>query len=293
MADERQLAGSGSLRPALIAAVREIRKSAKCRTLSLSTPHIHADDGRKPGTPVTASPISWFRSCARRLWALGALVLILVFFSGCWARKQVKEKSAATQQDKSDQASSASDDTAQEASPEPTAAPPSATVHLTYAHRGDYLQSISVAKFASATLLPTQGERPGTALVRFEGGEPVWAIAADRGVSGSLLGHMPGIEENKKFAVSAVTYGNVPKHFIRQEPENSDPEPLEPGKYYIFTVTRGSGLVDYQAVHIGDDGTVESYDAQPRVGTSYQLCCNVAPNFANPAPESGAGGAYP
>jgi hypothetical protein len=212
---------------------------------------------------------------------------VLFLFSGCWLRKQTTEKSAATQAKSDQTAPAAGDETAQEPSAEATSTPPSATVHLTYAHRGDYLQSLSVAKFASATLLPAQGEKAGTALVRFEGGEPVWAISADRGVSGSLLGHMPGVEENKKYAVTGVTYGAVPKYFIREEPENSDPEPLETGKYYIFTVTRGSGLVNYQAVHIADDGTVEAYDAQPRVGTSYQLCCNIVPDFAGPAPESG------
>jgi hypothetical protein len=210
---------------------------------------------------------------------------VLFLFPGCSLRKQPKEKSAATQANSDQAAADSGDETAQQPSPEPTPAPPSATVHLTYAHLGDYLQSMSVAKFASATLLPAEGEKAGTAIVRFEGGEPVWEISADRGVSGSLLGHMPGVEENKKYAVTAVTYGVVPRHFLREEPENSDPEPLETGKYYIFTVTRGSGLVDYQAVHISDDGTVEAYDAQPRVGTSYQLCCNLAPDFASPAPQ--------
>ena len=207
---------------------------------------------------------------------------MLAVVCGCWARKPAPEKNAEAQA-KGDQAQAAAQTEAP--SPEPTAAPPSVTVHLTYAHKGDYLQSLSVAKFASAALLPSRGAKPGSALVRFEGGEPVWEIAADRGVSGSLLGHMPGVEENRKFAVTEVTYGVVPKRFIRQEPENSDPEPLEAGKYYIFTVVRASGSTDYQAVHITGDGAIESYDAQPRVGTSYLLCCDVAPDFASPAAE--------
>jgi len=246
--------------------------------------------------PVTSrTSIKWFTALPRRWWAIAALAVALFLFSGCWLRKQANEKNAAAQT-KSAQHAADDDQTAQEPSAEPTPTPPSVTVHLAYAHRDDYLQSISVAKFASATLLPAQGEEAGTTIVRFEGGEPVWAISADRGVSGSLLGHMPGVEENKKYAVTAVTYGVVPKHFIREEPENSDPEPLEVGKYYIFTVTRGSGLVDYQAVHISDDGTVEAYDAQPRVGTSYQLCCNIAPDFASSAPQGndqGEGGSNP
>jgi len=27
------------------------------------------------------------------------------------------------------------------------------------------------------------------------------------------------------------------------------------------------------------DGAIQSYDAQPRAGTSYELCCDVAPDF--------------
>jgi hypothetical protein len=127
-------------------------------------------------------------------------------------------------------------------------------------------------------------------VVRFEGGEPVWEIAVDRGLSGSLLGHVPGVAENKKFALTGVTYGNVPKNFTKEEPENSDPEPLEQGKYYIFTVRRATGTVSYQAVHITMDGVIQSYDAQPRIGTSYELCCNVAADFASTADISGASG---
>jgi hypothetical protein len=200
---------------------------------------------------------------ARRCCLLAAFGLMLTVVGGCWARKPAGQKSAEPQT-QGDQASEGSQ--AESPSPEPTAAPPSVTVHLTYAHKGDYLQSLSVAKFAGAFLLPSHSERPKSAVVRFEGGEPVWEIAADRGVSGSLLGHMPGVEENRKFALTEVTYGVVPKRFVRQQPENSEPEPLETGKYYIFTVKRASGSTDYQAVHITEDGAVESYDAQPRVG---------------------------
>lgn len=228
--------------------------------------------------------IVWIRSLGKTCLALAAAGMMLTMLCGCWARKHAGDKAAVSQQ-KSDQGSTADNEEAQEPTPEPTAAPPSVTVHLSYAHKGDYLQSLAVAKFASAALLPSHGEKAGASLVRFEGGEPVWEIAADRGVSGSLLGHMPGVKENKKFALTEVTYGVVPKRFSREQPENSDPEPLEPGKYYIFTVKRASGTTDYQAVHITEDGTIESYDAQPRVGTSYLLCCDVAPDFASPAPD--------
>ena len=103
-----------------------------------------------------------------------------------------------------------------------------------------------------------------------------------------MLGHVPGVDESKKFALSEVTYGVVPKNFTRREPENSDPEPLETGKYYIFTVRRGTGSIDYQAIHVADDGTIQGYDAQPRAGTSYALCCNVASDFASSTSAVGA-----
>jgi hypothetical protein len=232
--------------------------------------------------------ISLLRALLRRYPALITPALMLFFFAACSLRKHGKEKTTEVEQAAPSEAAT---EAAEEPSPEPTPAPPSVTVHISYAHRGDYTESLSVDKFAGATLIPTLGEKAGSALVRFEGGEPVWAIAADRGVSGSLLGHMPVVEENKKFALTEVTYGTVPKHFAKEEPENSDPEPLEPGKYYIFTVRRASGVIGYQAVHITADGAIESYEAQPRVGTSYELCCDVATDFASPEsanPESAA-----
>jgi len=213
---------------------------------------------------------------------LPLLALTALLLCGCSTHKQSKTPADQAAQSQQTQESEASPE------PSPTATPahPSVTVHISYARRDDYMQSLSVTKFASATLIPSHGEKSGAVVMRFEGGDPVWEIAADRGVSGSLLGHMPGVEENKKFALTAVTYGEVPKHFARQEPENSDPEPLEPGKYYIFTVRRAYGPIGYQAVHITDDGTIEGYEAEPRAGTSYELCCNIASDFASP--ESGS-----
>lgn len=184
-------------------------------------------------------------------------------------------------QAQTDQSADGSDTEEQAPSAEATPVPPSVTVNIGYAHRNDYLESLAVAKFASATLIPTRGLKSGAELVRFEGGEPVWEIEVDRGLSGSLLGHMPGVAENKKFALTKVTYGTLPKNFSKEVPENSDPEPLEQGKYYIFTVRRATGTVSYQAVHIADDGTIEGYDAQPRAGESYELCCNIAADFTS------------
>jgi hypothetical protein len=225
------------------------------------------------------------RPClAKYPWALTVLLAIF-FLAACSTRKQAKTQDQQPSQTDQNQAS----EEAQEEAPSPAATPatPTVTLHISYAHRDDYLASVSVSKFASATLIPERGGRPGSALVRFEGGEPIWEIAANRGVSGSLLGHMPGVKENKKFMLTEVTYGSVPKNFSKEEPENSDPEPLEPGKYYIFTVQRASGAIGYQAVHITDDGVIEGYEGQPRAGTSYELCCNLAPDFASPESPGG------
>jgi hypothetical protein len=224
---------------------------------------------------------------------LAALTLAtLIGLSGCAAKKQAKAQAPASAQAQAGEESG----TIESPSAQATPAPSTATVHIGYAHRDDYLQSLSVAKFAAATVILTRTRKSGTAsVVRFEGGEPVWEIKADRGVSGTLLGHVPGVDENRKYAIDAVTYGKVPKHFAKVEPDNSDPEPLETGKYYIFTVHRAVGATSYQAVRVAFDGSIEGYDAQPRAGTSYELCCNIAPDFAGsssldtgPASQSGA-----
>ncbi len=209
---------------------------------------------------------------------LAAMAVMLILVSGCSLLKHSKSPAAAAPEAQASEESESAETPAAEATPPP----PTVTVQISYVHRDDYVESMSVAKFASAELIPTHAQKGGAALVRFEGGEPVWEIAADRGVSGSLLGHVPGVAENKKFAITEVTYGTVPKNFAKQEPENSDPEPLEAGKYYIFTVRRASGTTSYQAVHIPESGAVVGYDAQPRAGTSYELCCDVAPDFASP-----------
>ncbi len=213
-----------------------------------------------------------------RLTVMG-LAVMLILVSGCSLLKHSKSPAPAAPQAPASAESESEETPAAEATP----SPPTVTVHISYVHRDDYVESMSVAKFASATLIPTHAQKGGSALVRFEGGEPVWEIAADRGMSASLLGHVPGVAENKKFAITEVTYGTVPKNFAKQEPENSDPEPLEAGKYYIFTVRRASGTTSYQAVYIPESGAVVGYDAQPRAGTSYELCCDVAPDFASPA----------
>jgi hypothetical protein len=213
----------------------------------------------------------------RNLAALALTAILALYLPGCSARKHAKAQTPPPDAE----AQAAGSEAPESPSPLATPAPPSVTVHIGYAHRNDHLESLSVAKFAAAVLIRTRRQKSGTAAVlRFEGGEPVWEIAADKGLSGSLLGHVPGVGEYKKFAIGEVTYGVLPKHFSKAAPENSEPEPLERGSYYIFTVRRKIGAVSYQAIHITGDGTIEGYEAQPRAGSSYELCCNIAPDFA-------------
>jgi hypothetical protein len=94
-------------------------------------------------------------------------------------------------------------------------------------------------------------------------------------------------------AVTEVKYGAMPPHFIETTPESGPPEPLQSDHYYVFTVTRASGATSYEAVKVNGDGTLEAYEADPRAGTSFQLCCNLAPDFiinANVVAPPGAEG---
>ncbi len=163
--------------------------------------------------------------------------------------------------------------------------PPGATVNLSYAHHGDYLASLSVSKFSGADILETRQLDPGhtATIVRFDGGATIWKIKADTGV----LSNLPGLRSRKEFALKAVTYGKLPLHFTQVMPESTPPEPLEPSRYYIFTAERASGSTSYEAVRVEADGTLDGYEAEPRAGTSYALCCNVGPDFAVPAAPLG------
>ncbi len=165
-------------------------------------------------------------------------------------------------------------------SAEPTATPtppPGASVDITYTRNGDYLASFSVVKYTGTRLLETHdtASRRNSSIVLFEGGVPTWEFAADRG----LLGHL-GLD--KAFAVQKVVYGELPKGFVSSTPPSGPPEPLEPGRFYIFSVTRNSGITSYEAVKVLDDGTLEGYTAEPMAGSSFELCCNVNSDFISP-----------
>jgi hypothetical protein len=163
---------------------------------------------------------------------------------------------------------------------EATPAAPGATVDLTYAHRGDYLASLSVSKFNGAELVASRNvdSQHAASIIRFDGGVPVWEIKADTGVFSKL----PVLGSGQKFAVKSVTYGKLPKHFAQTTPDSGPPEPLETGHYYIFTAERATGTFSYEAVRVEPDGSLDGYEAEPRAGTSYMLCCNVNPDFVQP-----------
>lgn len=167
---------------------------------------------------------------------------------------------------------------------------PDAKIRISYSRPDDFLSSLVVTEYSSAeTVLSEAGTVPSASIVRFEGGVVVWQI----GIEKSLLTDVPMIGKSKPYAVTEVKYGTLPPHFVATTPESGPPEPLEPDHYYVFTVTRASGSTSYEAVKINGDGSLEAYTADPRAGTSFQLCCNVAPDFvinANAMAAPGAGG---
>ncbi|MGH7914376.1 MAG: hypothetical protein ACREPW_06970 [Candidatus Binataceae bacterium] len=158
--------------------------------------------------------------------------------------------------------------------------PPGATVAISYAHKGDYLASLSVSKFNGTEMVESRSIDPQhvASIIRFDGGVTVWDIKADTGVFSKL----PVVGSGQKFVAKSVTYGKLPEHFAQVTPESGPPEPLETGHYYIFTARRASGSLSYEAVRVEPDGSLDGYDAEPRAGTSYILCCNVSPDFVQP-----------
>jgi hypothetical protein len=167
---------------------------------------------------------------------------------------------------------------------------PDAKVHISYSRPGDFLSSLIVTKYSSAEpLLAIPGGKDGSAaIVRFEGGIVVWQIAVEK----SLLNSMPLIGKDQPYAVTEVKYGTMPRHFVATIPDSGPPEPLESDHYYVFTVTRASGISSYEAVKVNGDGTLEAYAAEPRAGTSFRLCCNISPDFvitANSVPNPAEG----
>lgn len=164
-------------------------------------------------------------------------------------------------------------------------ASPQAKVHISYAQPNDFITSLVVTKYYNAeTLLTSPGANGASSIVRFDGGAVVWQFGVDKG----LLRGVPviGAHEDRPYQIAEIEYAVVPKGFTQQTPESGPPEPLEPDHFYVFAVTRASGSVSYEAVKVNGDGTLEAYAADPRAGTSYRLCCDVAADFTITEPAA-------
>lgn len=155
-----------------------------------------------------------------------------------------------------------------------------ASVHITYVKADDTLQSVTVTEFTGASVLRTRKEGEAEAVVvRFDGGVPVWRFHANR----SRLN--PLTIASTPYHLASIDYGKVPSDFTQDIPEVGPPPPLNAGGYYIFAIERGSGAVSYQVAKVNPDQTIQAYDADPRAGTSYKICCNVSADFAESSPS--------
>jgi hypothetical protein len=167
-------------------------------------------------------------------------------------------------------------DAANEGEPLP---PPIANVAISYRRPGDGLARATVVKFFGAEVIANH-QRDAThteSVVRFDGGVPIWEFKADEGTFGSITG-----VGGAKYSLKSVEYAKVPTHFTQVLPEEGPPEPLDRGAYYVFQIERASGSTSYQAVKVLADGSLQTYNAQPRAGSSYLLCCNVTSDFPEP-----------
>jgi hypothetical protein len=206
----------------------------------------------------------------RLLQAIAALAVTLTF-AGCSSHAK-----------QSAQAPTASLTPSQ--STDGTAAPgPEAKIQISYSQPNDFLNTLSMTKYSGATILATSppGSNGTASVVRFDGGAPTWQIDIEPG----MFSEMPLGSSAKNYAVSEVKYGNVPPHFVQTIPDLGPPEPLEPDHFYIFSVTRKSGSISYDAVKVNADGSLQAYEADPRAGTSFRLCCNLPSDFTIVAPS--------
>jgi hypothetical protein len=205
-------------------------------------------------------------------WSAMAVLALTIMTSGCsmLGRKPASAPAALP----------ASDQTADSAPPPG----PEAKIQISYSQPNDFLDTLSLTKYSGANALATgPGGSSGSAtVVRFEGGMPVWQIDVEPG----MFSEMPLGFSSKNYAVSEVKYGNVPPHFVQSIPDIGPPEPLEPGHFYIFSVTRKSGSISYDAVKVNGDGSLQAYEADPRAGTSFRLCCNLPADFTAAPPPS-------
>ncbi|HTR60217.1 MAG TPA: hypothetical protein VMH37_00870 [Candidatus Binataceae bacterium] len=170
------------------------------------------------------------------------------------------------------------DDTSGDTATEPQP-PPTATIEVSYSRPNDSMERVTVNKYFGADVIQSAQTRSGrsASVIRFDGGVPIWEIKADR----SLAGRITDIGTSG-WAVKTLEYGKVPPHFAQILPDEGPPEPLDRGSFYVFAIERASGSVSYQAVKVLADGSLQSYAAQPRAGSSFLVCCGLASDFSEP-----------
>ena len=203
------------------------------------------------------------------LWPFAMLLIVALAGQGCTYVKSLWSSG----DDTSDLDDAAS---ANEGEPLP---PPIANVAVSYKRPGDALVRATVIKFFGADVIANHPRDAAhtESVVRFDGGVPIWAFKADESTFGSITGVGAG-----KYALKNIEYAKVPAHFTQVIPEEGPPEPLDRGSYYVFQIDRQSGSTSYQAVKVLADGSLQAYNAQPRAGSSYLLCCNIATEFPEP-----------
>jgi hypothetical protein len=164
---------------------------------------------------------------------------------------------------------------------------PEAKIHISYARPDDYLDSLLVSKYSAAENVMTLDDKDGrtASIIRFDGGVGVWQVDVDK----SMFSDFPVIGSDKAYAPADVKYGSVPARFLQSVPWGEPPEPLEADRFYIFTVTRALGSTSYEAVKVDTDGSLETYEAEPRAGTSFRLCCNLGADFTATTTPAGGG----
>lgn len=210
----------------------------------------------------------------RLLWCVALILSMTLATQGCsTVTSKVKSIMGTSDDDSTDLDDAAN---ANEGEPLP---PPVANVAISYRHPGDALARATVIKFFGADVIANhQRDTSRTeSVVRFDGGVPIWEFKADEGTFGSLTG-----VGSTKYSLKSIEYAKVPAHFTQVLPEEGPPEPLDRGAYYVFQIERVSGSVSYQAVKVLADGSLQAYNAQPRAGSSYLLCCNVTADFPEP-----------
>jgi hypothetical protein len=215
----------------------------------------------------TPPHLSWL------LWSVAILAMLALGMQGC-SSVTSKVKSMWSSDDDSTDLDDAAN--ANEGEPLP---PPVANVAISYRRPGDALARATVIKYFGAEVIANhQRDASHTeSVVRFDGGVPIWEFKADEGTFGSLTG-----VGATKYSLKSIEYGKVPAHFTQVLPEEGPPEPLDRGAYYVFQIERVSGSTSYQTVKVLADGSFQAYNAQPRAGSSYMLCCNVTSDFPEP-----------